>query len=115
MKLVDDSKISLASLGFVLACVVGARPAAAEFTFSTPTNLGSLINTRNDEGRACISADGLSLYFDSNRLGSFGGLTDYRFSLPPTIPAAQVISTCGWQGAIRQMQTGMCLWLLGRL
>jgi len=73
MKLVDDSKISLASLGFVLACVVGARPAAAEFTFSTPTNLGSLINTRNDEGRACISADGLSLYFDSNRLGSFGG------------------------------------------
>ncbi|MFB0553003.1 MAG: LamG-like jellyroll fold domain-containing protein [Phycisphaerae bacterium] len=73
MKLVDDSKFSLVSLGFVLACLVGARHAAAEFTFSTPTNLGSLINTRNHEARACISADGLSLYFDSNRLGSFGG------------------------------------------
>ncbi len=73
MKLVDDSKISLVSLGFILACVVGGRHAAAEFTFSTPINLGSGINTPDAEGRACISADGLSLYFDSNRFDSYGG------------------------------------------
>jgi hypothetical protein len=73
MKLVDDSKISLVSLGFVLACLVSARHAAAEFTFSTPTNLGPVINTPDAEGRVCISADGLSLYFDSNRFGGSGG------------------------------------------
>ena len=73
MKLVDDSKISLVSLGFVLACLVSARHAAAEFTFSTPTNLGPVINSWDAEGRVCISADGLSLYFDSNRFGGSGG------------------------------------------
>ena len=73
MKLVDDSKISLVSLGFVLACVVGAKHADAEFTFSAPANLGSVINTWAAEGRACISADGLSLYFDSDRFEGFGG------------------------------------------
>ncbi len=73
MKFVDDSKISLVSLGFVLACLVSARQAVAEFTFSTPTNLGPVINTPDAEGRACISADGLSLYFDSNRFGGSGG------------------------------------------
>jgi len=73
MKLVDDSKISLVSLGFVLACVVSARYAGAELTFSVPANLGPVINSRAAEAGACISADGLSLYFDSDRFGSFGG------------------------------------------
>ena len=91
MKLVDDSKISLVSLGFVLACLVSARHAVAEFTFSTPTNLGPVINTPDAEGRACISADGLSLYFDSNRFGGSGGFdiwmstrqtTDEQWSAP---------------------------------
>jgi Tol biopolymer transport system component len=73
MKLVDDSKINLVSLCFVLACMVSIRPVCAEFTFSTPANLGSLINSQAAEAGACISADGLSLYFDSDRFGGSGG------------------------------------------
>jgi hypothetical protein len=73
MKLVDDSKINLVSLCFVLACTVSVRPVCAEFTFSTPANLGSLINSQAAEAGACISADGLSLYFDSDRFGGSGG------------------------------------------
>ena len=34
--------------------------------WSTPENLGSIINTRNVENTPCISADGLELYFTSN-------------------------------------------------
>ncbi len=74
MKLIDYSKISLARLGFVIAvCVVSARYAGAEFTFSTPTNLGPVINSPAAEAGACISADGLTLHFDSDRSDGLGG------------------------------------------
>jgi len=73
LKLVDDSKINLVSLCFVLACMVSIRPVCAEFTFSTPANLGSVINSQAAEAGACISADGLSLYFDSDRSDGLGG------------------------------------------
>ncbi len=73
MKLVDESKISIVSLGFVLVCVVSVRYAGADFTFSAPTNLGPVINSQAAEAGACISADCLSLYFDSDRFGGSGG------------------------------------------
>jgi Tol biopolymer transport system component len=37
--------------------------------WSQPVNLGALINSSADDGAACISADGLELYFNSNKLG----------------------------------------------
>jgi Tol biopolymer transport system component len=37
-----------------------------------PENLGPTVNTPSDDGPGCISADGLSLYFASNRPGGFG-------------------------------------------
>ena len=41
--------------------------------WGTPTNLGSTVNSSASESFPCISADGLSLYFASNRPGGFGG------------------------------------------
>jgi hypothetical protein len=41
--------------------------------WSAPVNLGPLINTAATEGNAALSKDGLSLYFQSNRAGGFGG------------------------------------------
>src|SRR5206468_2041451 len=48
--------------------------AAAYSAWSTPVNLGPVINTAGDENRPAISKDGLSLYVSSNRPGGFGGL-----------------------------------------
>jgi len=42
-------------------------------TWSPPKNLGSAINTDFEELHSAISADGLSLFFSSNRPGGFGG------------------------------------------
>jgi len=40
--------------------------------WGTPTNLGPTVNTYLYENHPCISADGLSLYFDSSRAGGQG-------------------------------------------
>jgi serine/threonine protein kinase/Tol biopolymer transport system component/Tfp pilus assembly protein PilF len=37
-----------------------------------PVNLGSIVNSSSPEGSACISGDGLSLFFMSNRPGGVG-------------------------------------------
>lgn len=59
----------------VLACVVltNAYVAKADFTFGTPTNLGPPVNTSSADVSPRLSADGLSLYFESNRPGGQGG------------------------------------------
>ena len=65
MKFFMRSKISLVIIGFVAGVLVtGGGSANAEFIFGTPTNLGPTVNTAYAEGYACISADGLSLYFN---------------------------------------------------
>jgi tetratricopeptide (TPR) repeat protein len=38
-----------------------------------PVNLGPVVNSADGEGLPCISSDGLSLYFTSDRPGGFGG------------------------------------------
>ena len=40
--------------------------------FGIPTNLGPPVNSSSDDWCPSISADGLELYFDSNRSGGFG-------------------------------------------
>jgi hypothetical protein len=42
--------------------------------WSAPMNLGPIINTLGNDSGPCISRDGLSLYFNSDMLGGFGGL-----------------------------------------
>ena len=49
------------------------RP-TTESEWGTPTNLGSVVNSTADERSPCISSDGLSLYFASNRPGGSGTL-----------------------------------------
>jgi hypothetical protein len=57
----------------VLALGLIAPVANADFTFGTPTNLGPTVNSPSFNGLPSISADGLSLFFTSNRSGGSGG------------------------------------------
>ena len=45
----------------------------ADFTFGIPTKIGPMVNSWRDDYSPCLSADGLSLYFASTRLGGLGG------------------------------------------
>ncbi len=42
--------------------------------WGTRMNLGPTVNTSSDDAPPCVSADGLSLYFSSNRPGGYGNL-----------------------------------------
>jgi len=50
---------------------VATRP-TTDADWGPPENLGPTVNTLSDDGPGCISADGLWLYFASNRPGGFG-------------------------------------------
>ncbi len=57
----------------VLALGLTAEVANADFIFGEPTNLGPTVNSAYQELNLCISFDGLSLYFTTDRPGGFGG------------------------------------------
>ena len=63
----------LISIILVVTLVLAAEMAKADFIFGTPTNLGPMVNSSANEGSPNISADGLELYFNSNRPGGSGG------------------------------------------
>ena len=67
-------------IGGLLVLILAQAPSAQAQKYSgwsTPINLGSVINsTASDQGPA-ISKDGLSLYFHSNRTGGLGGFDMY--------------------------------------
>ena len=57
----------------VLAYIVGTGGNVnADFIFGTPTNLGSTVNSSSAEWTPSISADGLELFFCSDRSGGYG-------------------------------------------
>jgi len=60
------------SLLLVAASVLAAEVAQADFTFGPPTHLGGAVNSPENDGTPSISADGLSLYFNSQRSGGYG-------------------------------------------
>ncbi len=64
-----------------VACVfLATTPLKAQLDgeFSAPTNdLGPNVNTVSDEWSPCLSSDGLSLYFSSNRAGGSGDYDIY--------------------------------------
>ncbi|HUU20031.1 MAG TPA: M56 family metallopeptidase [Sedimentisphaerales bacterium] len=70
----------------VLACLVltNAYVAKADIVFGIPTNLGPTINSSSSDWPPSISADGLSLYFCSNRPGGYGD-RDIWVSTRPTV------------------------------
>jgi len=61
------------SLVMVLALGLAAEPVKADFTFGTPTNLGPTVNSSAWDLATNIPADGLTLYFTSDRPGGYGG------------------------------------------
>jgi hypothetical protein len=61
----------LSMAGLTLLVTWNGR-AYGDFLFGTPTPLGSTVNSYDSEYDPDISADGLSLYFQSNRPGGYG-------------------------------------------
>jgi len=76
MKLLNDYKIRLVLIGFIAVIMLSGRSAEADFTFGTPINMGSIVNTSDQCGHPSISSDGLSLFFTSLRPGGPGGYGD---------------------------------------
>jgi hypothetical protein len=74
MKLLNGNRMGLVIVGIVAVIVIGAGSVMADFTFGEPTNLGPTVNDSSSEDLfACPSADGLELYFVSDRAGGEGG------------------------------------------
>ncbi len=63
----------------LLVAPVLVLPAGAQqfSEWSAPVNLGPTVNSASNDAGSFISKDGLSLYFNSNRPGGFGGLDIY--------------------------------------
>jgi Tol biopolymer transport system component len=55
----------------ILTLILMADVVNADFTFSEPVNLGVPVNSTTGDFGPCPSADGLSLYFCSNRSGGY--------------------------------------------
>jgi hypothetical protein len=64
------TKLTLMAMSTLASFSFAAGPHYSDW--SEPINLGPVINTEYNDQHAAISKDGLSLYFTSNRPGSFG-------------------------------------------
>jgi Tol biopolymer transport system component len=74
----DDREIVFDSNrpGFDLLDIYTASRETTAANWTTPTNLGPLINSAGNDARPTLSRDGLTILFGSNRAGSEGGLSD---------------------------------------
>jgi hypothetical protein len=75
MKLFKVPMVVMSLVGLCFLTGLDAPPARADFTFGEPVDLQStfpLLNSAN-EVIDCFSADGLEMYFESNRGGGQGG------------------------------------------
>ena len=80
MKWLNGNRTSLVVVGIVAAMVLSGGPTKADFTFGEPENLGPAFNSPADDFFDCFSADGLELYLDSNRSGTYGGWDIWVFT-----------------------------------
>jgi len=74
MKWLNDDRMNWLFVVFVAVIVLGGGRAKADFVFGEPIHLGSTINSTVDDATPSISADGLELYFCSNRPGGYGNV-----------------------------------------
>ena len=72
MERLNGYRMRIVLIGVVAAIVLGGKTAKADFTFGEPTNLGPTVNSPEHDYGPSISADGLALYFHSNRPGGYG-------------------------------------------
>ncbi len=61
------------------------RRASTNHPWSTPVNLGSIVNSAVEDGGPCISNDGMTLYFHSKRTGGFGRNDLWQVSVQPIV------------------------------
>jgi len=73
MKWSNGYRMRFVLVGVVAAIMLGSVRARADFTFGEVTNLGPTVNTGSADSSASLSADGLTLFFTSNRTGGMGG------------------------------------------
>ena len=105
-------------LAFCLLCSLDAPPAHADFTFGAATNLGPTVNSEYGDYEACLSPDGLELYFCSNRPGGYGGydiwVTKRARLEDPWGPPANLgpeINTSGWDAPGSLSADGLVLYM----
>ena len=67
MEQLNGNRMNLVVVGIVAAVVLAGENARADFTFGEITNLGPPVNSDCQDSGASLSADGLSLFFDSDR------------------------------------------------
>ncbi len=60
-------------VGLLVNCLF-ASEAFAQYEFGVPQNLGSTFNSDSLDGSMTLTADGLSMFFDTNQSGSLGSL-----------------------------------------
>ena len=84
MKWLNGYRIRFVLIGFVAAIVLSGGSAYADFSFGTPTNMGPTVNSSSSDWSPSISADGLTLYFNSNRPGGYGDY-DLWVTTRPTV------------------------------
>jgi Concanavalin A-like lectin/glucanases superfamily/WD40-like Beta Propeller Repeat/Dockerin type I domain len=72
MKWLKTSEIRLMVCGFVAGLLLLGGRVMAGFMFGTPVNLGPAVNSMGSDGSPDVSADGLTLYFDSLRADGLG-------------------------------------------
>jgi hypothetical protein len=66
----------------ILALGLDATVTNADFTFGEPTNLGPTVNSSAHDEAPSISADGLTLYFNSNISGGYGNFDLWMTTRP---------------------------------
>lgn len=71
--------------------------------WQVPTNLGSNVNTYDEDYEPCISSDGLKLYFSSYRSGGYGQSDIYESEYvagtwQPAVNLGPTINTDGYEG-----------------
>jgi hypothetical protein len=73
MKWLNRYRIKSVLFGSVAVILIGGVKVYGDFTFGTPQNLGSTVNSLYHDAGPSLSADGLDLYFYSDRPGGSGG------------------------------------------
>jgi Tol biopolymer transport system component len=95
---------------------VSTRPTADD-PWGEPVNLGSIINSEHHERAPHISADGLSLIFDSDRPGGMGSSdiwmatrASVRSSWQDPVNLGPEINAEGWEGQPSASDSGLTLY-----
>ena len=122
MKSFQMPMLSMSLLGLCLLSGLDAPCAYADFTVGEPVNVGVTVNSPYMDATPCISADGLELYFCSDRPGGYS-LYDLWVTRRPTNDDAwgppenlgPVVNSLFWAAAPAISADGLELYFHGML